>query len=328
MNPFLAFLTGLTSGGISCLAVQGGLLTATLSSQEKQAQDSDGYSHALLPTGLFLISKLVAHTLLGALLGLFGGMFQLTPSIQSGFMLAAGVYMLGLALHLLNIHPFFRYFVIQPPKWVGKLLRSQSKSHHFFTPIILGILTILIPCGVTQGMEVLAIASGSALTGATLMFSFVLGTSPLFLFIGFITTRLSETFKARFFKIAAVIVLYLSITTINGALVLSGSNFSLDRWLASPPKVQDQPNQEPTITASGTGYTPNHITVKASQPVTLTIITNNNYSCSSIFAIPSLNISQVLPVTGQTQVRFTIPNPGTLTFSCGMGMYSGTITAI
>ena len=36
-NPVLiAFITGLTTGGLSCLAVQGGLLTASLANQMEQ----------------------------------------------------------------------------------------------------------------------------------------------------------------------------------------------------------------------------------------------------------------------------------------------------
>jgi hypothetical protein len=35
---FLAFITGLTTGGLSCFAVQGGLLAGVLAEQKKEGQ--------------------------------------------------------------------------------------------------------------------------------------------------------------------------------------------------------------------------------------------------------------------------------------------------
>ena len=71
MNYWIIFLTGLTTGGLSCLAVQGGLLAATLATT---AEKKDKL-HDAIPTVVFLASKLVAYTLLGALLGYFGSLF-------------------------------------------------------------------------------------------------------------------------------------------------------------------------------------------------------------------------------------------------------------
>ena len=70
MNLLAVFLTGLLAGGLSCLAVQGGLLAATLaqSEEEKIIQKSKGDN--ALPILAFLGAKLVAYTILGILLGL------------------------------------------------------------------------------------------------------------------------------------------------------------------------------------------------------------------------------------------------------------------
>ena len=111
MNYWLIFLTGLTTGGLSCLAVQGGLLAATLAA----TAETKGKLHNALPTALFLISKLLAYTLLGALLGYFGSLFQLTTTTRIWFQVISAVFMLGLAGSMLELHPLFRYFVIQPP---------------------------------------------------------------------------------------------------------------------------------------------------------------------------------------------------------------------
>ena len=77
----VAFITGLTTGGLSCLAVQGGLLASSLAHQIEQdyvGQVASGrnmkkttvsHTSSAFPILLFLISKIVAYTLLGALLG-------------------------------------------------------------------------------------------------------------------------------------------------------------------------------------------------------------------------------------------------------------------
>ena len=65
---WLAFITGLTTGGISCFAVQGGLLASALTEENKKKS-----------TLLFLGAKLVAYTLLGFLLGFLGGTLNISP---------------------------------------------------------------------------------------------------------------------------------------------------------------------------------------------------------------------------------------------------------
>ena len=77
MNYWVYFLTGLTTGGISCLMMQAGLLTSMVVNQE--TADTPGSTEATpsatklwQPVVLFLVSKLVVHTVFGALLGLLG----------------------------------------------------------------------------------------------------------------------------------------------------------------------------------------------------------------------------------------------------------------
>ncbi|KKU20751.1 MAG: putative membrane protein [Candidatus Nomurabacteria bacterium GW2011_GWA1_46_11] len=241
--------------------------------------------------------------------------------------------MLGLAGSMLELHPIFRYFVIQPPKWVGRLLRGQTKSPSLFAPAILGIFTVLIPCGVTQAMEVLAVSTGNPWAGATIMFSFVLGTSPLFLAVGWLTTKLSESFRTKFFKFAAVLVIFIAFTSLNGALVLAGSKYSFDHWVwafkqtfLNPPVFAA--SNDVIINVQNNGYTPRNFSVKVNQPVNLKLITQGTYSCASVFTIPSLNITKVLPPVGTSDVTFTPTKTGLLSFACGMGMYTGTINVV
>ena len=325
MNYWTIFFTGLTAGGFSCLALQGGLLAATLATSSEEKDKTADW----LPTAMFLISKIIAYTILGGLLGLFGSVFQLSDTVKIIFIVSASILMLGLAGNMLNLHPLFRYFVITPPKWAGRLLRKQSNL------FLLGVLTIFIPCGVTQAMEVLAISSGNILSGALIMFLFVLGTFPVFMALGFVTTRLSENFRAGFFKVAGILVIFIALSNLNAALVLANSRYTWDNfvWAFKETFLSNQPsnqvtNNQLTITATSYGYSPREFTVKNNQPVSVTINSKNNRSCARAFTIPSLGISKLLPENGTENISFTPTVTGRIAFSCSMGMYTGVINVI
>src|SRR5579872_225001 len=143
------FLTGLLTGGLTCMAVQGGLLAATLAQSEEERLEKKAKGGNVFPILAFLGSKLVAYTLLGMLLGWLGSFFQLSLQLKVIMQMAVALFMIGTAMNILNVHPIFRYFVIQPPKFLTRLVRKQSKSQSLFAPATLGAFTIFIPCGTT-----------------------------------------------------------------------------------------------------------------------------------------------------------------------------------
>ncbi len=330
-NIWIPFLTGLTTGGVSCFAVQGGLLTSALATEEEV-----NVSKKLRVRGLvvFLIAKLVAYTLLGFLLGLIGSRLIISPKTQGWFQIIIGLYMLITAANLINLHPFFKHFVIRPPKFVFKLLRDQTKVKSFFTPALLGVLTVLIPCGVTQGMMLLAISAGSPLTSALILFAFILGTIPVFFAIGLAANELF-THKAFLF-IAASVVAILGLISINSGQILRGSVhtfqnywkvvFSSSGSSSAAPIVNGK--QQVTIEVGSRGYKSNINTLKVGVPVVLTLNTNNVLSCARAFTIPDLNLFKMLPTTGSTTIEFTPQKTGILTYTCSMGMYSGYFNVI
>lgn len=74
------------------------------------------------------------------------------------------------------------------------------------------------------------------------------------------------------------------------------------------------------IKAKG-GYTPRISVAKANIPTILRFDTNGTFDCSSSVRIPSMNISQILPNSGSTDIDLGNPKLGTLQGTCGMGMY-------
>ena len=329
-------LTGLTVGGLTCLAVQGGLLASVITArEEEEIEKGVNTKNPIFPTLSFLVAKLVAYSLLGFVLGAFGQSVSISQGTQIIMQFLAGVYMLAVAANLLNLHPIFRYAIIQPPRFLTRILRNQSKSKDLFAPSLLGAMTIFIPCGTTLAMEALAISSANALGGATIMAVFVLGTSPLFFGVGWLTSILGDNFRARFLKIAAFAVIYLGIMSINGALVASDSPFSLARLMSALPVnlssmsrggdivITDSNGvQDVTINITATGYSPNFFKVKKDQPVKL------NLSSKNAFRIPSLGIARNVGPNGNETIEFTPREAGKIAFTCSMGMYSGVIEVI
>lgn len=234
------------------------------------------------------------------------------------------------AANLANLHPIFKRFVIAPPKFIFKLLRNQTKVKSFFTPAFLGILTVLIPCGVTQAMMLLAISAGNPLTSALILFFFILGTSPVFFIIGLAATELFK--KKAFSIIAALIVAGLGIVSINSGQVLRGSVHTIQNYwrVASAGKTGSggaatvvDGFQQATITVTSRGYQSDIKKIKVGVPVKLTLVTDSVLGCSRAFTIPDYNISKVLPQTGVEVIEFTPKKLGNLTYTCSMGMYSG-----
>jgi sulfite exporter TauE/SafE len=352
VNPILiAFITGLTTGGLSCLLVQGGLLASSLAHQLEQdmLEQSPGAKvrgtprkaskhifrpHPALPIALFLGAKLVVYTLLGFLLGLLGSMLTLAPATRAVLMLAIGIFMIGNALRMFNVHPIFRYFVFQPPSFITRYIRRKAKNGaEIVTPVFLGLLTVLIPCGVTQAMMAIAIGTGDPLQGAAILFAFTLGASPVFFAVAYLTTKLGARLEKLFMRFVAVVVLILGLVSVETGLNLLGSPLSATHIVqeAFPSKqaVEAVPSSVSnllTLNAANNGYRPQVLLAKANEPITLNVVTNNTRSCSRSFVIPRLNVEQLLPETGTVPIKIPAQKPGTeLFFTCSMGMYSGKI---
>ncbi|HYD34643.1 MAG TPA: sulfite exporter TauE/SafE family protein [Vitreimonas sp.] len=352
MNTFwLIFLTGLTTGGVSCAAMQGGLLAGLIANQKALETSLDKKARVSvttwskddwLPVVMFLVAKLASHTILGFFLGALGSVITLSLGVRLAFQVFAGLFMFATAMNLLEIHPIFRWVAFQPPRFIRRLIKSSSTSQQLFAPAVLGVMTIFIPCGVTQAMEVTAINSGDPWQGALIMFAFVLGTTPLFATIGVATARLSEAWSQRFLKIAAVGLIVMAVMSLNGVLVVLNSPltlqtvaqpvtyfFSSDRFTDKAVVAADPAGlQKVEIQATNHGYAPRYFKVKAGQPVELTVATLDTYSCAVAFTFKAFEISTFLSPTDRKTFAFVPTEKGKYTYSCSMGMYTGTMEVI
>lgn len=372
ISLWVAFLTGLTAGGLSCLAVQSGLLASSiahrLETDVARGQSSntnprgrrdtpdhtavDGQqvgASAARPVLLFLSAKLFAYTVLGFLLGALGSLLQLTAIARALLQLGVGIFMIGNALRMLNVHPIFRYFVFEPPSWLTRRIRRTAKRDASpVTPLFLGALTVFIPCGVTQTMMATAMGSGDAVAGAALMASFTLGTSPVFFAVAYSAARLGARLERAFVRVAAVVVLVLGFVSVEAGLNLLGSPVSATRLARAARSFvvsasgsdtvaerngsdADATVAEPDVQVLGIevrydGYVPSTHHAAANVPTTLVLRTDHTRSCARAFVMPSLKLERLLPESGEVSIDIPPQVPGTvLRYSCSMGMYTGEI---
>ena len=345
MNLIVAFLTGLTTGGLSCLAVQGGLLASSLAYQLEQDMKMHGKQPRLArkfrpriaePITLFLIAKVVMYTLLGFILGALGSIFQFSPTISAMLMIVIGLFMLGNGLRMLNVHPVFRYFMIEPPSFLTRYIRKKSKNGASrMTSLFLGAMTVLIPCGVTQAVMAAAIGTGNPMQGATLLLAFTLGTTPVFFAVSYFATRLGATIEKYFTRIVAVTLLVLGFVSINSGLNLVGSPFSVtnlyktmrgEAEILEPSPVDwtgaGQAGNE--IYVTNIGYVPAVLHLPANRPVELVWVTKNTTSCALAVVVHNLKYQKVLSRTGREILSIPAQSKGTvIRYSCSMGMYTG-----
>jgi hypothetical protein len=236
---------------------------------------------------------------------------------------------------MFNVHPVFRYFSIEPPKFITRYIRRTAKGTDTFTPLFLGALTVFIPCGVTQAIMAAALGTGSALMGAALLFAFTLGTSPVFFIVAFLTTELGARLEKFFMRFVAVTVLILGFVTLNSGLNLVGSPLSFNNLTGGLFLSSNNSNSEASsastsgnlvLNVQNGGYFPQTLRAQANTPVILNLSTNDTYSCARDFVIPALRLYQLLPETGNVQVNIPAQPAGTkMFFTCSMGMYTGQI---
>ncbi len=326
-NLWIIFTTGLLAGGLTCMAVQGGLLATTIVQQTGKGK--------VWPIASFLAAKLVAYALLGALLGWLGSLIQFSLRLQATLTIAVAIFMIGTALALLNVHPVFRYFILQPPAVLRRLIRRNARASSLFAPALLGAFTIFIPCGTTQAMMALAIASGNPVWGSLILATFVLGTSPLFFFAGYSMEWIKGLLADRFAPVAATVIVGLAVWNINGGAVLLGSPVSIQSVArefyctvtfcdtsvnAATRSATDVVN----ITIQSNGYTVDNPVIPAGRKVRIKLANMSGGGCTQAFTIPKYGIQKVVPLGGTDEFEFIAPKePGELAFMCSMGMFGG-----
>lgn len=323
------FVIGLVAGTSSCLAVTGGLLLA-LAAKHNAIRRAATPAEKFKPLLQFNIGRLVSYFVLGGLVGVLGQSITLTTRMTGYMNVLVALVMLYLALSILGLISKGS-FPIRPPKKLSRWIAGLADSEHPAAPFALGALTFFLPCGFTQSLQLVALASGNFATGAVVMFVFALGTLPALLGISAISSSAKGRSLNLFLRFSGTLVFVLALFNLQSGLALTGFDlaraFDAGGQQAAPAPVVTGNVQEISMKVGPGYYEPNRLTIKAGVPVRWKVDGTEALGCTSIMTIPSLNISQPL-LPGENIIEFTAMQKGQLAFMCSMGMVRGSFTVI
>jgi len=293
------FIFGLIAGFSSCGALLSGII---LSAPSKTPQ--------------IIFGRIISYSILGGILGLIGQRFTVSPILSSILIILVSLIMVAIAFQMLEFK-FAQRLNFSLPKKFGKKI-TQTKL-----PIVIGFLTVFLPCGFTLLTESVAVLSGNFNRGLLIMLFFVLGTSiPLF-FIGLSSKKLVKNQK-----LIGVLILFFVLYNLNFQFGFTQKLFS-----QTPKQINTQIINPKIITLTYsqlTDITPNSFTLKVSQPVRIEITANDDGSgCMSTVMIPNLYNKPQPLIKGQKIImEFTPDKVGTYQITCAMGVPRGTINVV
>ena len=111
-----------------------------------------------------------------------------------------------------------RVFRFDPAQSGGKPERAANAGR----PLIIGLLTGVMPCGALSAMWLCAMSSGSAARGALVMLVFSLGTVPLLFLFGALQSFLPRGWMKYIVKGSAVLVVTLGLSMLVKGIRLFG----------------------------------------------------------------------------------------------------------
>lgn len=324
MNFGMLFVVGLITS-VHCVAMCGGINLSQCLPRGGQPESSRWpISSAGL---LYNLGRVISYTAVGYVVGAAGSAFTFSNTVQGFIKLGAGIFMVILGLNMLDLFPWMRRLSLSMPM-SGNCKGGCSSAK---SPLIVGLLNGLMPCGPLQAMQLYALSTGSPVKGALSMLVFALGTLPLMLGLGALSAALAKKHLHNMMTAGAVLVAVLGLSMFSQGLSLSGVAVPL-----LPANASDSSGSGPVMkdgvqfveSTLAPGRYPN-ITVEAGTPVewVITAPQGSINGCNNRFYVPAYDIThQFQP--GENVIRFTPDKAGVYQYSCWMGMIRGRITVV
>ncbi len=330
MGYGMLFIIGILTS-VHCVAMCGGIcLSQCVPKQEVEAGASK--IAALRPSVLYNLGRVISYTVIGGIVGALGSVVSLSGSLKGILQIIAGVFMVIMGLNMLNVFPALKKLNPRMPKIFARKIYAQKKSN---SPLYVGILNGLMPCGPLQAMQIYALSTGSPIQGALSMFLFSIGTVPLMLTFGALSSLLSRKFTHKMMTAGAVLVLIMGVFMFNNGASLSGISLNSMMGTVGTAKGSQNSNvaviedgvQTVTTTLDSGRYQP--ITVQKGIPVRWTIQADkgNINGCNNSMIIRKFGIQYDF-APGDNVIEFTPTESGTVPYSCWMGMIRSKITVV
>jgi len=328
---------GLLAGVSTCMALVGGLVLG-MSAKHAQSHPEATTVQKFRPHIFFNAGRIAGYFVLGGLIGLIGQAFQLSGTLLGALTIGVGLVMLLLGVQLTQLSPRLSSWAISLPAGLSKKLGIKQKHEREYShrnAAMVGVLTFFLPCGFTQAMQLYAMSTGNFWSGALIMATFAVGTTPGLLGVGGLTSALRGIMAQRFFKLAGLAVVGLAVFNISNGLNLTGLPVILSTAVQEAGQIAEvqqegSDNKDVQVVRmeqSGSGYSPNKFTVQAGVPVKWIVNSTNPNSCASSLYSQQLGIRRTLQL-GENVIEFIPKETGQIRFSCAMGMYTGVFNVV
>ncbi|HCC34946.1 MAG TPA: heavy metal transporter, partial [Ruminococcaceae bacterium] len=225
MSYGLLFVIGLITS-VHCIAMCGGINLSQCIPQAEATGERTSRAAPLVPAFMYNLGRVISYTAVGFILGfagmLFGGGsdFGVSVLLQGILKLIAGVFMVAMGINMLGLFPALRKLQPRMPKFLAR--KSPKAAAKNKSPLIVGLLNGLMPCGPLQSIQIVALASANPLTGAVSMLLFSMGTVPLMFGLGSLVSVLGQRFTKKITDIGAVLVAVLGLAMLSQGGSLSG----------------------------------------------------------------------------------------------------------
>ncbi|WP_051335758.1 sulfite exporter TauE/SafE family protein [Methylocapsa acidiphila] len=309
--------------GFHCIGMCGGFVLSYAADDARVGRPSY-ISHLLYGAG-----KTLSYTLIGATFGLVGAIIAFTPLLRGIAGVAAGAFLIIFGLNMLNLFQPLRRIRLKTPEALERFLQKKTPTSR--RPFVIGLLNgFMLACGPLQAMYVMAAGTGSAVEGAKMLFSFGVGTLPVLLSFGVLTTLISASLTHRLLRASGVIIIILGAVMINRGLILTGAGHDLasmlsalsEKALPAPPTVAQGEAQTIYMDVSASGYSPNYFILRKDRPVKWVIDGKEVTSCNHRILVPKLGLEFDV-ASGRQTIEFTPRDEGLISWSCWMGMLHG-----
>lgn len=262
----------------------------------------------------YALGKTFSYTIIGAAFATLGGIVAFTPWLRGVIALGAGVFLLLFGLNMLGL---IRLRVqLRTPAFVMRFIGRQHKKHSH--PLITGLLNgLMIVCGPLQAMYILAAGTGNPLQGATLLFSFGIGTLPVMLGFGVFASTLAKSIGPKLVKFSSVVVMVMGAVMLNRGLALADTGYDMNS-LASRIKNLKTNNQALSIIKMRIGeedFQPDHFVLKQGQSVRWEIEVTDRSFCRTALEVPSFQV-MVRLTDGLQAIEFAPPRQGLILWRC------------
>lgn len=326
----VVLLVGLTAGVSTCMALVGGVVLALASSRE--VADDASRLQAMRPHLAFQVGRIVGFFVLGSALGALGARLAVPTAVQAALMIAVAVVMLVLGLRLTGLSPRAAGWSPTLPTGLARRLGLAERAQRPYSDVRaagLGALTFFLPCGFTQAVQIYALATANPLAAGVVMAVFAIGTAPGLLALAGLPGLATGPRRPRVLAVVGVLLVAFAFVNASAALTLAG--WSPSWGTSTPTAISSNVTvaggvQTVTMEQGSRGFTPAESVVYAGLPIRWVITSESGFSCAAYLRDGSGWKADLQ--TGVNTLERPAMGPGRWDFSCVMGMYSGSFTAI